>query len=439
MLPASQLAPFVPAWLLLAGGAALGWLRNFWMRLYNTTLGQLVRRITVSVQVEELDHAEAYLWLQAWVEKRLRDRKLSALQLRRRTIRSDHPEAISADEDESNHNHHYELVPAYGVYPFRWLGRYLVVFGSRREEQGAAPGGSSMFLPRRSVALTIWGTRDRALLLRLVDEARQEWENAHPSSLKYFYHRSSWWRSKPLPERRRETVYLPEGVLEDVLADARRFLGLRSSFERLGVPWRRGFLLYGPPGTGKTTLVQCLATELSIPLYYLSLASIKSRDDLTDLLDSVATSSILLIEDIDCVGAAAERISQCTAGKENAAQEATPPPPVATTAQAPAAEKITASDLLNFIDGIIASQGRILVMTTNHPEKLDAALVRAGRVDRKWEITYASEAQLRGFHASATESGLTSLPWADFSARLPRANRTIADAQALLFGGIESR
>ena len=55
------------------------------------------------------------------------------------------------------------------------------------------------------------------------------------------------------------------------------------------------------------------------------------------------------------------------------------------TSASSGAAKITTSDLLNYIDGIIASQGRILVMTTNYPEKLDRALVRAGRVDRRWE------------------------------------------------------
>jgi len=42
---------------------------------------------------------------------------------------------------------------------------------------------------------------------------------------------------------------------------------------------------------------------------------------------------------------------------------------------------ISLSGLLNAIDGVATHEGRILIMTTNHPEKLDAALVRTGRVD----------------------------------------------------------
>jgi chaperone BCS1 len=42
---------------------------------------------------------------------------------------------------------------------------------------------------------------------------------------------------------------------------------------------------------------------------------------------------------------------------------------------------ITLSAILNVIDGVAAQEGRILVMTTNHIEKLDPALRRPDRVD----------------------------------------------------------
>ncbi|EDU44506.1 ATP-dependent chaperone [Pyrenophora tritici-repentis Pt-1C-BFP] len=52
---------------------------------------------------------------------------------------------------------------------------------------------------------------------------------------------------------------------------------------------------------------------------------------------------------------------------------------------------VTLSGLLNVLDGVNASEGRLVIMTTNHPEKLDPALYRAGRVERKFEISYASK------------------------------------------------
>jgi hypothetical protein len=44
-------------------------------------------------------------------------------------------------------------------------------------------------------------------------------------------------------------------------------------------------------------------------------------------------------------------------------------------------EKIDLSFLLNLLDGVLEIPGRIVMMTSNFPEKLDHALVRPGRID----------------------------------------------------------
>ncbi|KAI4717373.1 P-loop containing nucleoside triphosphate hydrolase protein [Aureobasidium sp. EXF-10727] len=59
------------------------------------------------------------------------------------------------------------------------------------------------------------------------------------------------------------------------------------------------------------------------------------------------------------------------------------------------ASKITLSGLLNVIDGVATHEGRILIMTTNHPEKLDPALIRAGRVDMQISFSYATALQIK--------------------------------------------
>jgi hypothetical protein len=45
------------------------------------------------------------------------------------------------------------------------------------------------------------------------------------------------------------------------------------------------------------------------------------------------------------------------------------------------AQKLTLSILLNTLDGILETPGRILIMTSNHPERFDKALLRPGRID----------------------------------------------------------
>ncbi|CAN0389181.1 unnamed protein product, partial [Ectocarpus sp. 13 AM-2016] len=44
--------------------------------------------------------------------------------------------------------------------------------------------------------------------------------------------------------------------------------------------------------------------------------------------------------------------------------------------------------LLNVLDGVVDTPGRIVIMTTNHPESLDAALIRPGRIDKKIYLGY---------------------------------------------------
>merc|ERR1719277_784165 len=51
-------------------------------------------------------------------------------------------------------------------------------------------------------------------------------------------------------------------------------------------------------------------------------------------------------------------------------------------------DKLNLSGLLNVLDGVVDTPERILIMTTNHPEQLDPALIRPGRVDKKILLGY---------------------------------------------------
>ena len=53
-------------------------------------------------------------------------------------------------------------------------------------------------------------------------------------------------------------------------------------------------------------------------------------------------------------------------------------------------DKLNLAGLLNVLDGVVDTPGRILVMTTNHPEKLDPALIRPGRINKRLHLGYCS-------------------------------------------------
>lgn len=58
-------------------------------------------------------------------------------------------------------------------------------------------------------------------------------------------------------------------------------------------------------------------------------------------------------------------------------------------------EKLSLSDLLNILDGVIESHGRIIIITSNHPYVLDSALLRPGRIDLQIETGYCDPEMIK--------------------------------------------
>lgn len=56
--------------------------------------------------------------------------------------------------------------------------------------------------------------------------------------------------------------YLPGSPAQVVVDDIRQFVNARSKFSKLGLGYKRGYLLYGPPGTGKSATLQMVIDEV---------------------------------------------------------------------------------------------------------------------------------------------------------------------------------
>lgn len=54
----------------------------------------------------------------------------------------------------------------------------------------------------------------------------------------------------------------------------------------------------------------------------------------------------------------------------------------------PKKDQLNLAGILNVLDGVVDTPGRIVIMTTNHPELLDPALIRPGRIDKKLMLGY---------------------------------------------------
>lgn len=134
----------------------------------------------------------------------------------------------------------------------------------------------------------------------------------------------------------------------------------------------RGILLSGPPGTGKTTFAGALARTCDVHLVLGSIGRWQSKGHLGDMLKAMRGAfdeakknapSIIFLDEIDAVGDR-EKFS------DHNAQYCT--------------EVVAA--LLECIDGAEGREGVVVVGACNHPDRLDAALVRAGRLDRHVRI-----------------------------------------------------
>jgi chaperone BCS1 len=343
--------------LLMVGGALLAYLRHTPQNIY-----QFLRRKIVT-EIDVLDRDPAFEWIEKWLSQHTysRDRARS---LTVKTIAVDYEER--REDPTIDPRPRILFSPAPGLH---WLfyRRRLVCLHRERPKPTDSP--NQPINVRESFNITIF-SRDRSLARRLLEDARDAALPKHETRLTV--HRAGYacWseQMKRMP-RPVESVVLPVGMIEDLLGDVKQFLGRRAWYNDRGIPYRRGYLLYGPPGTGKSSAVVALASALGMDIAMLSLGDSNLDDKgISDLLSEVPVNSLVLMEDIDC--AFIER-------KEDADKRS----------------KVTFSGLLNAVDGVAAGEGRILFATTNHVDRLDPALIRPGRIDRKFYIGYAKRDQ----------------------------------------------
>lgn len=178
-----------------------------------------------------------------------------------------------------------------------------------------------------------------------------------------------WSRRQDLQSRTIDSVVLRPGQKEEIVDDLDQFLKDEDAYNRLGIPYHRGYLFHGPPGTGKSSFAKALASHFGLDVYYVPLSDLEQDASLLQLLSAVAPRSLVLFEDIDILHAAKERDDEGVFG-------------------------VTLSGLLNALDGVGTPNGLITVLTTNNISVLDSALIRPGRVDRVEEIGYVTDDQL---------------------------------------------
>lgn len=186
-----------------------------------------------------------------------------------------------------------------------------------------------------------------------------------------------------------ETLALDPVRKAAIMADLQSFADGESFYRKTGRAWKRGYLLYGPPGTGKSSLIAAMANFLRYDVYDLELTQVRCNGELRKLLLRTTNKSIIVIEDIDCSLNLTNRARR-PRWEANKGDHAFPDKGNSSDDHHPGS--MTLSGLLNFTDGLWSCCGdeRIFVLTTNHIEKLDPALLRSGRMDMHILMSYCT-------------------------------------------------
>ncbi len=168
-------------------------------------------------------------------------------------------------------------------------------------------------------------------------------------------------------------------------------------YQERGIPHSLGILLHGIPGAGKTSTIKAIARDTGRHIFNLSLRSYTTQRQLMNLFFNEVVQvggpgaqpqtfniplnqRIYVIEDIDCltdvVFNRAERDMKATAALNGSS------------------DAVNLGFLLNLLDGVLETPGRILVITSNYPDRLDHALVRPGRIDVRIQFSWADRAMI---------------------------------------------
>lgn len=311
------------------------------------------RHLTVSLEIPSKDRS--YQWVLQWINSQ--------------NIRTQHlgVETTFLQHDNGSVSTKFDFVPSPGRHLIHYNRHWIQVVREREKTMIDINSGT----PWETVTLTAVG-RSHKVFDELLEEARTKALKKEEGKTVIYTSLGVEWRPFGRPRRRRPltSVVLKEGIAQRLVQDVQEFCKSQQWYIDRGIPYRRGYLLHGPPGCGKSSFILALAGFLEYNICILNLNERGLSDDRLNVLLSVAPPrSLILLEDIDAAFTKRENSRDAYPG-------------------------VTFSGLLNCLDGVASTEERLVFMTTNHLERLDAALVRPGRVDMIERIGEADRFQI---------------------------------------------
>lgn len=251
-----------------------------------------------------------------------------------------------------------------GLYDVRWDDRELIAMRAEWVEGYHRTHGWYVIAEDRAVA-------------EAFTRAVCEYCN-HPHATVLAFRGGCWSKDRDLYDAIQgasfDDLVLAGALANEIQEDFMSFLAAKEQYAKYGVPWKRGVLFLGPPGNGKTHCLRATIKLLDVPCLYVQ--SFKSRYDTDDANIAQVfararevTPCCLVFEDLDAL-----------INDENR------------------------STFLNQLDGFANASGMLTLATTNHPERLDPAIVeRPSRFDRKYHFDLPNATERGRYIASWRE------------------------------------
>ncbi|KAI0152605.1 BCS1 N terminal-domain-containing protein [Xylariaceae sp. FL1272] len=320
----------------------------------------------------------------------------------------DDDEEIEGDDNRSPDKRKKKALaytPSFGSHYFWFKGRLLLFRRTANREQNSY---GMLVSEREEISISCFGRNPR-VLKELLMEAQQKYmekdeckTQIYRGTVRPMSNEAIWQRCMSRVSRPFSTVILNEKTKQELIDDVSDYLcpATQRWYANRGIPYRRGYLLHGPPGTGKSSLSLALAGFFKMRIYIVSLSSNNANEEtLGALFAELPRRCVVLLEDIDTAGLTHTRDenghskqgdNSDTGSKEESRDNGSSTSNNNNTNNTNNG-RLSLSGLLNILDGVASQEGRVLIMTTNHLEKLDKALIRPGRVDMIVEFGLADK------------------------------------------------
>lgn len=171
-------------------------------------------------------------------------------------------------------------------------------------------------------------------------------------------------------------------------------------YNRSGFTFKCGMLFYGTAGCGKTSTIKSILKYTNRQGIMINLEKVKSSRELELIFRNrningttyKASELCYILEDCDATQDSFIRSRKLKIKENNTDNKTneTKNTEENYVSKSKNTDDINLTCFLNILDGIIELNDIMIIMTTNHPELIDEALIRPGRIDYKYEFKKAT-------------------------------------------------